>query len=743
LLSRNLRGLVQRDNLRPSWISDTRFWYEINTSDGPEYYAVEIQEDGQAAEKRPLFETQRLAGALERVLGDGIEVDPETPGISEIEVSDDFRMIDFFYEGDYWTLDTETYVVEQNREADISPEGVVMPDNSLSSPQGRYAAFILDHNLWVRDMETGEDIQLSEDGAQRFGYATDSQGWTRSDRPVLKWSDDGRHIATYQLDEREVGEMHLLRTAEPRAELESWPYALPGDEQVPMHHRVAFDVENREMVRFDSGPYHQRTSNCCGLRRGREWADNQFIDDNTKLAYVSTSRDYKEVTLKIADLETGEVREVYSERDEKFIETNLNSRGVPNWHVLYDEGVFIWFSRASNWGHLYLHDLETGERLNTITNEGEWNVSDILRIDEENRRVIFTAAGMNPDRDPYQEYVYSVGFDGGGLRLHTPDEGHHSVSLSPNGRFLIDTFSSFTQPPAHVLRDARGEELMMLEEADISELLSVGWNFPEPITVKARDGITDLYGLMFKPSDFDEAAKYPIIVSLYPGPQTGSVGSRAFSVARRGQAQALAELGFIVIQVDALGTPMRSREFHTAYYGDMSDNGLPDQRAAVEQLARRHDFIDLSRVGIYGHSGGGFATAAALFNHGDFFHVGVAGAGNMDNRGYTYYWGEKYQGPLEETAGGDTFTNQALQYQVDGLVGKLMISYGTTDSNVHPNMTLLVIDALIEHNKDFDLLVMPNRGHGYANESYALRRSWDYFTRHLLNMEPPKEYEFD
>ncbi|MFW6347766.1 MAG: alpha/beta hydrolase family protein, partial [Cyclonatronaceae bacterium] len=335
-----------------------------------------------------------------------------------------------------------------------------------------------------------------------------------------------------------------------------------------------------------------------------------------------------------------------------------------------------------------------------------------------------------------------VGFDGGGLRLHTPDEGHHEVQLSPERSFFVDTFSSFTQPPKHVLRDARGEEIMMLEEADISELENVGWQFPEPFTVKARDFETDLYGLMFKPSDFDESQKYPIIVSLYPGPQTGSVGTRAFRTSRRGQAQALAELGFIVIQVDAMGTPMRSREFHTAYYGDMADNGLPDQRAAVEQLARRHDFIDLSRVGIYGHSGGGFATAAALFNHGDFFHVGVAGAGNMDNRGYTYYWGEKYQGPLEETESGDTFTNQALQYQVDGLVGDLMISYGTGDSNVHPNMTLLVIDALIEQNKDFELLVMPNRGHGYANESYALRRSWDYFTRHLLNMEPPKEYKF-
>ncbi|AXJ01338.1 Dipeptidyl aminopeptidase/acylaminoacyl peptidase [Cyclonatronum proteinivorum] len=734
MLSRNVAGLVFRDRVNPTWLSETLFWYSVNTPDGTAYHLVNT--DTRAV--NPLFDQERLAAALD-VLDEEKTVSAENLVVSQITVSDDARFMEFRHDGSMWNLDLGTYEVQP-----LKSDSIETPRSAVFSPDGRYAAFIRAYNLWVRDMHTGDDLQLTTDGEHRFGYATDSQGWFRSDRPILKWSREGYMISTYQLDERNVPEMHILRTAQGRPELVSWPYAIPSDpdDEVPMHHRVVIDVETQNMVRIQGGPYHQRTSNCCGLTRGNDWADNQFIDGNRKLAFVATSRDYKEVTLKIADLRTGEVREVFHERDEIFIETNLNSRGVPNWRVLYDQGEFIWFSRESDWGHLYLHDLETGERIHSIT-EGPWNVSNILRIEDTSGRIWFTALGIDPDKDPYEEYVYSVLQDGTGLSLHTPDTGHHSVSLSPEGGFLVDTFSTVNSAPVTVLRDRFGEVILTLEEADLSRLFEAGWQFPEPFSAMARDGETEIFGLMFKPMNFDPDKSYPIINSIYPGPQIGSVGTRGFAHSRRGQAQALAELGFIVVQIDALGTPFRSRSFHAAYYGDMSDNGLPDQISAMRELAERHSFIDIERAGMYGHSGGGFATAAAMFNHGDFFKAGVAGAGNMDNRGYTFYWGEKFQGPFERFEDGtDSFTNQALQYQVEGLQGHLLISYGTMDTNVHPNTTLQLIDALIDANKDFDLIVLPNRGHGYANESYKLRRTWDFFVRHLHGMEPPREYSF-
>jgi dipeptidyl-peptidase 4 len=756
LLSFNLNSKIYRNNIRPEWITSQALWYEVNTEKGDEYMLVNLAEK----RKEPLFDQVELARQLnegrngnssqrdgnEREDQDRMEneaendrdtgVDPYDLPVTELEVSEDLATIRFRFDNRQWSLDRETGILT---EGDKMPKNFSR-QNLVLSPSGRYAAYIQDHNLRVTDLQTGEDIQLTTTGEEGYGFSTDSQGWSRSNRPVLAWSADESMISTYRLDERNVEMMHLLRTSENRPELISWPYALPGDENVPMHERYVISIPERKTVRLKTNPDHQRTSNCCGLTRGREWADNEFSPDGKTLAFISTSRDYKEVTLKLADTRTGEVRDVYTERDEYFIETNLTSRGVPNWRVLHDSNEFIWFSRSSNWGHLYLHDLASGDMKNAITN-GEWNVIDILRVDEEGRRIWFTAAGMNADNDPYEDYLYSVGFDGNGLTSHTEESGNHSITLSPDAGLFVDSWSHVQIPNTTVIRDRDGSVIMELEKADITEVLASGWQAPEPFTVKARDGETDIYGLMIRPSDFDSSYSYPVINSIYPGPQTGSVGSRAFSVSRRGQAHALAELGFIVVLADAMGSPKRSREFHTAYYGDMADNGLPDQIAVMRQLADRHAWIDLERTGIYGHSGGGFATASALLNHPDFFKVGVAGAGNMDNRGYTFYWGEKFQGPMERYHEDDSYTNQALQLRAGNLKGKLLISYGTLDSNVHPNMTLLVINELIRENKDFDMFVMPNRGHGYGSESYTIRRTWDYFVTHLLGLKPPLEYE--
>ena len=292
-----------------------------------------------------------------------------------------------------------------------------------------------------------------------------------------------------------------------------------------------------------------------------------------------------------------------------------------------------------------------------------------------------------------------------------------------------------------MLRDDTGKLITTLERADIAKLTAAGWKPPTSFTVKARDGVTDLYGLMFKPTNFDAAKKYPIVNHIYPGPQTGSVGSRSFSAAR-GDCQALAELGFIVVEIDGMGTPWRSKKFHEAYFGNLGDNTLPDQVTGMKQLAQRYPWIDLDRAGIYGHSGGGYATAGAMFHYPDFFKVGISEAGNHDNREYEDDWAEKWQGLLKTNSDGTTsYDNQANELFAKNLKGHLLLAHGTMDNNVPPYNTLLVVNELIKANKDFDLLLLPNRNHGFGNEAYMVRRRWDYFVRYLLGGEPPAGYE--
>jgi dipeptidyl-peptidase 4 len=338
--------------------------------------------------------------------------------------------------------------------------------------------------------------------------------------------------------------------------------------------------------------------------------------------------------------------------------------------------------------------------------------------------------------------LYRIGFDGKNEKLLTKEYATHDVTMSPSGRYLVDAYSTPEVPPIAVVRDADGEEVMPLEKADISKLTAIGWKPPIPITVKARDGVTDLYGLMFKPTALDPTRKYPIVNHIYPGPQTGSVGGRSFSAAR-GDGQALAELGFIVVEIDGMGTPWRSKKFHEAYYGDMGDNTLPDQVTAMKQLAQRYPWIDIERAGIWGHSGGGYAAADAMFRYPDFFKVGISESGNHDNRVYEDDWAEKWQGLLETRPDGTTnYDNQANQNFAKNLKGKLLLAHGTMDDNVPPYNTLLVVEALVKANKDFDLLMLPNERHGYGDATYyMMRRRWDYFVRHLAGAEPPKEFE--
>jgi dipeptidyl-peptidase-4 len=463
----------------------------------------------------------------------------------------------------------------------------------------------------------------------------------------------------------------------------------------------------------------------------------QWDKDGAKLAFISTSRDHKQEVLRIADATTGAVRDVLEEK----VTTQYESgNGRANWQYLPETKEFLWFSERDNWGHLYLYDSETGKVKNQIT-KGDWNVTQIVRLDEKNRVIFFYGVGREKGRDPYFIHFYRINFDGSGLALLTPDDGNHDVTLSASGKYFVDSYSKPDVPPTAVVRDDMGKLVSPLERADIGKLTAAGWKAPVPITVKARDGVTDIYGLMFKPTNFDAKKKYPIVNHIYPGPQTGSVGSRNFSAAR-GDCQALAELGFIVVELDGMGTPWRGKKFHDAYFGNMGDNTLPDQVAGMKELAKRYPWIDIDRAGIYGHSGGGYATADAMFRYPDFFKVGISEAGNHDNREYEDDWAERYQGLLVTNADGTTnYDNQANQLVAKNLKGHLLLAHGTMDNNVPPLNTMLVVNELIKANKDFDLLLLPNRNHGFGNEPYMVRRRWDYFVRYLLGAEPPAGYE--
>jgi len=687
----NVLPLVSGMGVQPTWLAGDRFGYRIPVGGVTQFVLVD---PARATRTVCSPETDRCGGAL----------DPR----------------------------------EVSRLQPVLQRGPTSRAESLS-PDGKRAAFIRGYNLWVRDVATGRETQLTTDGQKDFGYATDNAGWIRSNRPVLAWSPDSRRIATFQQDERGVGEMYLVSTKVGHPELQAWKYPLPGDSAIAMIQRVVIDVDTPRLVRLQMPADAHRSTLCDHVVcRGSEWADVQWYPDGSHVAFVSTSRDHKHEVLRIADASTGSVRDVLRED----VATQYESgNGTVNWRVLPASNEVIWFSERDDWGQLYLYDLGTGRLKNKITT-GEGNVAQLRRVDEKSRTIWFVGNGKEQGRDPYFRHFYKIRIDGTGLTLLTPEDADHEIALAPSGQYFIDTYSTPEVPPVTLLRDLNGKTVVKLETADISKLRAIGWKPPMPFTVKARDGKTVLYGLMYSPTSLDSSrAIFPIINHVYPGPQTGSVGGRSFSPAR-GDAQALAELGFVVVEIDGMGTPWRSKSFHDAYYGKMGDNTLPDQVAGMKELAQRYRWIDINRAGIYGHSGGGFAAAAAMFRYPDFFKVGISEAGNHDQREYEDDWGERYQGLLARTPdGSDSYAPEANQVLAKNLKGKLLLAHGTEDDNVPPYNTLLVVNALISANKDFDLIMLPNRTHGFGNEPYMVRRRWDYFVKNLLGAEPPKEYQ--
>jgi dipeptidyl aminopeptidase/acylaminoacyl peptidase len=741
-MSYNVNPLAYQGVVRAQWLDDGRFWYRDANTSGVTYILV----DPAKGTRAPAFDQVKLAAALHEA-SNSIKNEPKHLPLNDLAFSGGDSVLTLAASGATYRCDLSATPESCKRlyssgdepgppqAADHAEKG---PPLAIS-PNKKLGAFIRDWNLWVRDIASGAETQLTTDGVKDYGYATDNAGWQHSDAAILLWSPDSTRIATFQQDQRKTGEMYLVPVTNSHPTLKAWKYPLVGDKDVTMIERVVIDVPTRKLVRLKMPPDQHRSTLCDDVAcRGSGWVDVEWSPDEAHLAFVSTSRDHKQEWLRVADTATGEVREVMSETAPKFYESG---NGKVNWHYLPKSNEILWFSERDDWGNLYLYDLTTGKLKNQITH-GPGNVTQVLYVDEKARTIYFVGVGKEEARDPYFEHFYSVHFDGTGLKLLTPENADHIIKVSTDGRYFVDSYSTPTEPQTTVVRSNDGKIVMEVAKQDISKLLAYGWVPPVPIKVKARDGKTDLYGFMFKPSKFDASKKYPIINQVYPGPQIGSCSSREFMAAHRDM-QSLAELGFIVVCIDGMGTPFRSKTFHEAYYGNLGDNTIPDQVSGMKDLAAQYPFIDLDRAGMYGHSGGGNATAAAMFHYPDFFKVGIAESGNHDNRDYEDDWAEKWAGiELKNPDGTSNYDSQANQNYAKNLKGHLLLAHGTMDDNVPPNNTLLVVDALIKANKDFDLLLIPNVAHGYGPATqYMTRRRWDYFVRYLAGGIPPNEYE--
>lgn len=713
LLPWNLEELVFDADVEPNWIGPgARFWYRNHSRRGKEFLLVDAAQDRFG----PAFDHSRLAEGLSRATG--ASHTPYALPFDRFEWAENEEAIRFQLDGAEWECQLATGACRRLEEGE---PGEVSPD-------GRWRAFVRDWNLWVQSRDTGEEIPLTQDGEERFSYGTrlpsprekieKGEGWP-GDLDVV-WSPDSRRLAAYRLDQRSAGHFALVQSVptdrlRPRHYIYAYP--LPGEVGLPVVEPWVFEIETRRKTKIRTPPVPLLYYGGMGLN---------WFQDSRRLYFTRTERGYRAIQLLEADAGTGATRVMVEER--------LLPRVDPHmFHFrLVGEGEeILCSSERDGWHHLYLYDGRSGSLKNRVT-AGEWVVREIVHLDQEARQVYFTAGGREGG-DPYLRYLYRVDLDGSNLHLLTPEEADHAVSVAPDGSCFVDVYSRVDLPTVSLLRrSSDGRVLRELQKADVERLLETGHPWPEPFAGKGRDGQTDIYGLLWRPSTLDPGRKYPVIEYIYTGPHNFHVPKTLLG-ALRSPAQSLAELGFIAVMVDGMGTGRRSKAFRDVSYQHLGDGGLEDHIALIRQMAARYPYMDLERVGVFGHSAGGYDSAHALLAHPEFYKVAVSSAGNHDHRLDKAWWVELWMGyPVEKH-----YEEQSNATLAPRLQGKLFLVHGEVDENVHPASTLRLVDALVKANKDFDLLLLPNRFHDLREDPYFIRRRWDYFVRHLAGVEPP------
>ena len=742
----------------PHWFQKGNcFWYEYKTSDGTQWYVV----DPSKKKQTPLFDRDELAAQLTETVRD--PYDARHLPIRNLKAKEDGKTFTFevtstkevknekgkmekevFHFSYDWPTRTLTHLKDKEKEPKRLSWGSISPDKKTvvyAKDLNLYRMSYEDYQKARKDENdsTIVEIQLTTDGVKDFGYGmpykmvnTDTLLNGKRRAVYGMWSPDSRHFATILTDEREVKDLWVINVmSKPRPTLETYKYQMPGEKEAPVEHLYIFDMQDNSRKEVNTSAYKDQTLGIetrplMQRQRDMEERSTVWLGDNERFFLTRSSRDLYRIDVCSYTVGQDTLVPVIEERMNTYQETR-SLKALGNGKEL------IHWSERDGWAHLYLYD-DQGNLKNRIT-KGPWHVEEILKVDEKTRTVYFTANGKNADENPYYEHLYKVNLDGTGLTQITKGDFFHQVEVDDDARFMVDNYSRIDTVPVCVLLDNTGKKVMDLQESDFSQLLANGYKFPELFKVKAADGITDLYGVMYKPFDFDSTKVYPIIDYVYPGPQVEAVYYPFTRMSVR--TDRLAQAGFIVISVGQRGGhPSRSKWYHNYGYGNMRDYPLEDHKYAIEQLANRYGFIDINKVGIHGHSGGGFMTTAAMCQYPDFFKVGVSCAGNHDNTIYNRWWSETHHGVKETVSeqGDTTFvykigTNPEI---AKNLKGHLLLVHGDIDDNVHPGNTTRVVDALIRAGKRFDMLMLPQQRHSFGDmNEYFYWRLVDYFSEHL------------
>lgn len=774
--AKKVAQMVFSTDVRPNWFKNSdKFWYTYKTTKGEEYYIV----DPIAGTKRKIWDMGKLAAQISAITKDPF--DAQHLPIQKLELVDDDKAFEF-------EIKTSVMVPKKQKPGEKKPakgakENKVFrfkwdiasgrltditdveakkdyPRWASISPDGKYAVYGKNYNLWYMDMEnlkkavenekdsTIVEFQLTKDGSKEFPYAgrgmyggNHEEDTTKRTGAGIVWSPDSKHFALTRSDMSKVKELWVIDVlANPRPKLEGYKYQMPG-EPGPKAYLYLFDFENKNSRTINIDAFKDQSVSVLRnpvtvKERYADYVPMKWMGDNGKFYFTRQSRDQKRVDLCCVDVATGECKLVLHEELNTYVET----RGV---EFFNNNTEFVFWSERDGWAHLYLYGAD-GTLKNQITS-GEYHVDQILGVDPVKRVVYFTACGKEDGINPYYMYAYSANLDGSNVRLLNKGDYDNKVNMSDDNRYFVNNYSRVDCTPKTALYDNTGRKIMDLEEADLSQLIARGYKFPEIFTVKAGDGITDLYGVMYKPFDFDSTKLYPIIEYVYPGPQTEANNSSWSKGMDR--IDRLAQLGFIVVTVgNRGGHPNRSKWYHNFGYGNLRDYGLEDKKVAVQQLAARHPFINGNKVGIHGHSGGGFMSTAAILKYPDFFSAAVSCAGNHDNSIYNRWWSEQHHGVLEEVSekGDTTFkysinTNQQL---AKNLKGNLLLVHGDIDNNVHPGNTIRVVDALIKANKRFQMLILPGQRHAFGNMTeYFFWRMADHFCEYLIGDSQKEEID--